>query len=83
LLCRSRFLAGGDIRDSVDVADANRIPVRISRGCGSATNRPRRALMLRNTVRGVLGLVLVAAATWLANYLTELMFGPENSDTGA
>jgi hypothetical protein len=39
--------------------------------------------MLRNTVRGVLGLVLVAAATWLANYLTELMFGPENSDTSA
>ena len=27
--------------------------------------------MLRNTVRGVLGLVFVAAATWLANYVTE------------
>jgi hypothetical protein len=40
-------------------------------------------LMLRNTVRGVLGLVFVAAATWLANYVTELMFGPENSDTSA
>ena len=39
--------------------------------------------MLRNTVRGVLGLVLVAAATWLANYVTELMFGPESSDTSA
>ena len=36
--------------------------------------------MLRNTVRGVLGLVLVAAATWLANYVTEMLFGPE--DTG-
>ena len=39
--------------------------------------------MLRNTVRGVLGLIFVAAATWLANYVTELMFGPENSDTRA
>lgn len=37
--------------------------------------------MLRNTVRGVLGLVLVAAATWLANYVTDLIFGPE--ETGA
>jgi hypothetical protein len=35
--------------------------------------------MLRNTVRGVLGLILVAAATWLANYITELIFGPEDS----
>jgi thiol:disulfide interchange protein len=39
--------------------------------------------MLRNTVRGVLGLVLVAAATWLANYVTELIFGPEETDTRA
>jgi hypothetical protein len=39
--------------------------------------------MLRNTVRGVLGLIFVAAATWLANYVTELIFGPENSDTNA
>lgn len=39
--------------------------------------------MLRNTVRGVLGLIIVAAATWLANYITKLMFGPENSDTSA
>lgn len=39
--------------------------------------------MLRNTVRGVLGLIFVAVATWLANYVTELMFGPENSDTKA
>ena len=34
--------------------------------------------MLRNTVRGVLGLILVAAATWLANYVTELIFGAED-----
>ena len=39
--------------------------------------------MLRNTVRGVLGLVLVAAATWLANYVTELIFGPEDTGTRA
>ena len=39
--------------------------------------------MLRNTVRSVLGLVLVAAATWLANYLTGLIFGQEESETSA
>ena len=39
--------------------------------------------MLRNTVRGALGLVLVAAATWLANYVTELIFGPEDTGTRA
>ena len=39
--------------------------------------------MLRNTVRGILGLVFVAAATWLANYITELIFGPEDSGTRA
>jgi hypothetical protein len=38
----------------------------------------REELMLRNTFRGVLGLVLVAAATWLANYITERIFGPED-----
>lgn len=35
--------------------------------------------MMRSTFRGVLGLVLVAAATWLANYLTERIFGPEDA----
>jgi hypothetical protein len=39
--------------------------------------------MLRNTIRGILGLVFVAAATWLANYVTELIFGPEDPDTNA
>jgi hypothetical protein len=34
--------------------------------------------MLRNTVRGVLGLLFIAAATWLANYVTERLFGPED-----
>lgn len=39
--------------------------------------------MLRNTVRGVLGLLFVAAATWLANYVTEMVLGPEDPDTRA
>ena len=40
--------------------------------------------MLRNTVRGILGLVLAAAATWLANYIVEKVFGPEEPErTGA
>ena len=39
--------------------------------------------MLRNTVRGVLGLILVAAATWLAKYVTELIFGAEDPGTRA
>jgi hypothetical protein len=33
--------------------------------------------MLKNTMRGILGLVLTAAATWLANYLVDRMFGPD------
>lgn len=33
--------------------------------------------MMRNVVRGILGLILAAAATWLANYITERIFGPE------
>jgi hypothetical protein len=39
--------------------------------------------MLRNTFRGILGLVFVAAATWLANYITERIFGPEDPDAVA
>lgn len=34
-------------------------------------------LMLKNTMRGVLGLILTAAATWLANYIVEQMFGSD------
>ena len=37
----------------------------------------RESQMLRNTFRSVLGLLLVAGATWLANYITERVFGPE------
>lgn len=39
--------------------------------------------MLRNTVRSILGLVLVAAATWLANYITNQIFGEEATETAA
>ena len=35
------------------------------------------AIMMRNTIRGILGLVLTAVATWLANLLVEKIFGPE------
>ena len=34
---------------------------------------------LRSTTRSILGLVLVAAATWLAGYITDRIFGPETS----
>lgn len=33
--------------------------------------------LMRNTVRGLLGIALAAAATWLANFITEQIFGPE------
>ena len=38
--------------------------------------------MLRNTVRGILGLVLAAGATWLANFIVEQIFGPEEAESG-
>lgn len=34
--------------------------------------------MMRNVVRGVLGIVLTAAATWAANRIVEQLFGPED-----
>ena len=37
--------------------------------------------MLKNTVRGILGLVLAAAATWLSNYIVEKVFGPDDVET--
>lgn len=33
--------------------------------------------MMKNLVRGILGLVLTAAATWLANYIVDQIFGPD------
>ena len=36
---------------------------------------------MRNIVRSVLGILLTAAAAWLANYIVERIFGPEETDT--
>lgn len=36
--------------------------------------------MMKNTVRGILGLVLAAAATWLANFVVEKVFGPDEPE---
>jgi hypothetical protein len=33
--------------------------------------------MMKNTMRGVLGLVLTALATWLANYIVDQIFGDD------
>lgn len=33
--------------------------------------------MAKNLVRGILGLVLAAAATWLANYIADMIFGAD------
>ena len=33
--------------------------------------------LVRNTVRGVLGIVFAAAANWLVNYIVDIIFGPE------
>jgi len=34
--------------------------------------------MMKNTVRGILGLVLTAAATWLAAYIVDRIFGADD-----
>lgn len=36
--------------------------------------------MVRNAVRGIVGLLLAAAATWMTNYIVEKLLGPENPD---
>ncbi len=33
--------------------------------------------MMKNVSRGILGLVLTALATWLANEIVERVFGPD------
>lgn len=33
--------------------------------------------MMKNMTRGILGLILTAVATWLANELVERVFGPD------
>jgi hypothetical protein len=44
---------------------------------GLARKEGERRFMMRNVMRGILGLILAAAATWLANWITEQIFGPE------
>jgi hypothetical protein len=50
-----------------------------ARVAGHATGRQEVGVgsMMRNVVRGILGLVFAALATWLANELTNIIFGPE------
>lgn len=33
--------------------------------------------MMKNVTRGILGLVLTAMATWIANEIVERVFGPD------
>lgn len=33
--------------------------------------------LARNTTRAILGILLAAAANWVANYLIDRIFGPE------
>lgn len=33
--------------------------------------------MAKNVVRGILNLVLAAAAAWLANFIVDKIFGPD------
>lgn len=37
--------------------------------------------MARNLARGILGLVLAAAATWATNYIISKVFGPDELDS--
>jgi hypothetical protein len=39
--------------------------------------------MARNLARGILGLVLTAAATWLTRYIVEKIFGPDPDEQNA
>lgn len=36
--------------------------------------------MARQVVRGILGIVLAAAATWLADKIVDQIFGPEDEE---
>lgn len=39
--------------------------------------------MMKNVVRGILGLILTAAATWLANFVVDQIFGPDPEEADA
>jgi thiol:disulfide interchange protein len=36
--------------------------------------------MMKNVARGVIGLVLTAVATWLANRIVDQVFGPDEPE---
>lgn len=36
--------------------------------------------MAKNVVRGILNLVLAAAAAWLANFIVDKIFGPDEEE---
>jgi hypothetical protein len=36
--------------------------------------------MLRSTVRGIVGLLLAALATWLTNWIIDKLFGAEDAE---
>ncbi len=36
--------------------------------------------MTKNLVRGILNLVLAAGATWLANFIVDRIFGPDEAE---
>jgi hypothetical protein len=38
---------------------------------------------MKNVVRGVLALALTALATWLANEIAEVLFGPDEEEVTA
>ncbi len=38
--------------------------------------------MARNLVRSLLSIVLTAAAAWLASYIVDQIFGPEEDSAG-
>jgi hypothetical protein len=39
--------------------------------------------MLRSMVRSILGIVLVALATWAADRITDVLFGADDGDPGS
>jgi hypothetical protein len=39
--------------------------------------------MMKNLTRAILGLILTAAATWLANRIVDQLYGPDELDVNA
>jgi hypothetical protein len=42
--------------------------------------RERQRAIMRNLVRSLLSIALTAGAAWLANYIVERIFGPEDDE---